>query len=196
MTDELYGEAIDRFTRWFEEAKSSEIPEPTAMTLATLGRESGVSARTVLLKQVDEKGFVFYTNVNSRKGRQLARDPHCALVFLWVPFRRQVLVEGRAERVSDAEADGYWASRPRESQVGAWASDQSEPLESREVLEARFREIETRYEGCDIPRPEHWTGYRVVPSLIEFWSGRDARLHDRYRYRGEAGGWTRRLLYP
>lgn len=196
MSDALYMEAIDHFRGWFDEAMAADIAEPTAMVLATLGRESGVSARTVLLKQVDERGFVFYTNLRSRKGRQLAANPQCALAFLWMPIKRQVLVEGAAELVPDAEADAYWATRPRESQVGAWASDQSAPLESREALEAGFREMERRFQGRDIPRPVHWTGYRVVPSLVEFWSGRDARLHERYRYSAGPDGWVRTLLQP
>lgn len=196
MTDDVYREAIEHFGEWLNEALAADIPEPTAMTLATLGREGGVSARTVLLKAADERGFVFYTNTRSRKGRQLADDPHCALVFLWVALKRQVLVEGSARLVPEAEADAYWKTRPRESQIGARASDQSEVLQSTEALEARFAEVERLYRGREIPRPAHWTGYRVEPSLIEFWSGRDARLHQRYRYSAGPDGWVRTLLYP
>lgn len=196
MTDPVYQEAIEHFREWFDEALSSDIAEPTAMTLATRGRESGVSARTVLLKHVDERGFVFYTNTQSRKGLQLASDPHCALVFLWMPLKRQVLVEGTASIVSDREADDYWKTRPRESQLGAWASDQSAPLESRQLLKRRFEELEREYRGREIPRPSHWTGYRVAPTQIEFWSGKDARLHERYRYAAGRESWFKMLLYP
>lgn len=196
MTDERYREAIGQFREWFEEALAADLAEPTAMTLATRGLQAGVSVRTVLLKQVDEAGFVFYTNTHSRKGRQLDADPRCALCFLWAPLKRQVQVEGRVERVSDDEADAYWAQRPRGSQVGAWASRQSEPLASRDELEERFRELEQRYADRPVPRPPHWTGYRVVPDMIEFWSGRDARLHDRWRYTRDGQSWTMVRLNP
>ena len=166
------------------------------MMLATRGIETGVSVRTVLLKQVDETGFVFYTNTRSRKGRQLAADPRCALCFLWAPLKRQVQVEGRAVLVADEVADEYWKQRPRESQIGAWASYQSEPLSSRDELEQRFREFEDRYADRPVPRPPHWTGYRVEPEMIEFWSGRDARLHDRWRYTRGDDGWERIRLNP
>lgn len=196
MTDALYREAITEFLAWLEEAKGSDIVEPTAMTLATRGPNAGVSARTVLLKRADESGFVFYTNTRSRKGRQLDLDSRCALCFLWAPIKRQVLVEGRAERVPDEEADAYWAERPRGSQIGAWASYQSEPLDSRAELEARYEDYERQFEGGPVPRPGHWTGYRVVPALIEFWSGRDARLHDRWRYAHGEKGWEKQRLNP
>jgi len=196
MSDELYRQAIGRFGEWLEDARASGTAEPTAMTLATARREGGVSARTVLLKEVDERGFVFYTNLNSRKGRQLNSDPRCALVFLWAHLKRQVLVEGRVEPVAPSEADAYWATRPRGSQFGAWASRQSETLDSRETLESRFHELEREYTDRQIPRPEHWSGFRVVPERIEFWSGRDSRLHDRERYRVQSGTWIHELLYP
>lgn len=196
MTDATYREAIAAFKDWLEEARAADIVEPTAMTLATRGSSAGVSVRTVLLKQADETGFVFYTNIRSRKGRQLDLDPRCALCFLWAPIKRQVLVEGRAALVDDSEADAYWAMRPRVSQIGAWASHQSEPLESREVLEARYREYERKFEGGPVPRPDYWTGYRVTPDLLEFWSGRDARLHDRWRYSPGEQGWVRQRLNP
>lgn len=196
MTDEIYREAIDWFREWLEEAKASDIVEPTSMILGTRGIEAGVSVRTVLLKGVDESGFVFYTNTRSRKGRQLAADPRCALCFLWTPLKHQVQVEGRAVRVPGSEADAYWAQRPRASQIGAWASRQSEPLDSRETLEARFRELEDRYGDAPVPRPEHWSGYRVEPEMIEFWSGRDARLHDRWRYTRGSDGWRKQRLNP
>lgn len=196
MSDKLYREAIAQFREWLDEACDSDIAEPTAMILATRGLEAGVSVRTVLLKQVDEAGFVFYTNTRSRKGRQLASDPRCALCFLWAALKRQVQVEGPAVVVPDEVADEYWKQRPRESQIGAWASHQSEPLESREVLERRFQEIERRFAGQPVPRPDHWTGYRVVPDMIEFWSGRDARLHDRWRYTRGGDGWEKVRLNP
>lgn len=196
MTDENYREAIEWFREWFREALESDIVEPSAMVLATRGIEAGVSVRTVLLKQVDESGFVFYTNTRSRKGRQLGVDPRCALCFLWAPLKHQVQVEGRAVKVPDAEADAYWETRPRPSQVGAWASYQSEPLASRDELEESFREVEERYADEKVPRPPHWTGYRVEPDMIEFWSGRDARLHDRWRYSRADGGWEKQRLYP
>lgn len=196
MSDKLYREAIAQFREWLDEACDSDIAEPTAMILATRGLQAGVSVRTVLLKQVDEAGFVFYTNTRSRKGRQLATDPRCALCFLWAALKRQVQVEGAVERVADELADEYWRQRPRASQLGAWASEQSEPLESREVLERRFREIEQRFADRPIPRPDHWTGYRVVPDMIEFWSGRDARLHDRWRYTRGGDGWEKVRLNP
>lgn len=196
MSDSLYREAIAQFQAWLDEAHAAGIAEPTAMTLATRGPNAGVSARTVLVKQADEAGFVFYTNTRSRKGRQLDLDPRCALCFLWAPIKRQVLVEGRAVLVPDEEADAYWARRPRVSQIGAWASHQSEPLDDRADLEARFQEYEQRFEGGPVPRPDYWTGYRVVPDLIEFWSGRDARLHDRWRYARGGKGWEKQRLNP
>jgi pyridoxamine 5'-phosphate oxidase len=155
-----------------------------------------VSARTVLLKGYDERGFVFYTNTLSRKGRQLAENPRAALTFLWAPLGRQVLIEGAVGFVSDDEADAYFASRPRLSQAGAWASRQSEALETKELLEQRVADIEARYEGRQIPRPPHWTGYRLEPDLIEFWAAGEGRLHERDRYWLEDGQWQYSLLNP
>lgn len=193
----LYQDAVARFRGLLDEARAHpEVGEPTAMTLATATAEGRPSARTVLLKQVDEAGFVFYTNTRSRKGRQLAENAQAALTFHWVAMVRQVLVEGRVTPVTDAEADAYFASRPRLSQIGAWASHQSEPLSGREEFEARVAELERRFEGQDVPRPPHWSGYRVSPDLIEFWHGRDGRLHDRDRYYLERGEWRWTLLNP
>ena len=189
---------LDTFAGLLAQARASTDPEPTAMTVATLGDDGQPSARTVLLKDVDARGFVFYTNSDSRKGRQLAGDPRVALLFHWKLIRHgvQVKVEGRAETVGDAEADAYFASRPRASQAGAWASLQSQTLLSREVLEERLREVELQYAGQPIPRPPHWHGYRVVPALVEFWYGARHRLHERRRHERVDGQWQERMLYP
>ena len=180
------------------EAKASEDPEPTAMTLATVDAAGQPSARTVLLKGADARGFVFYTNFDSRKGVQLLHEPRCALLFHWKLMRDgvQVNVQGRAERVSDEEADAYFASRPRGSQAGAWASLQSQVLDARKTLEDRLAEVEARHAGAQIPRPAHWSGFRVVPTRIEFWYGARHRLHSRHVHEFEGGRWTERMLYP
>jgi pyridoxamine 5'-phosphate oxidase len=191
-------EAFSHFRELIERARRAGEIEPTAMTLASVGPDGRVSARTVLLKELDGRGFVFYTNLQSRKGRQLLANPQCALLFLWKTLEQmvQVKIEGRAETVTHAEADAYFATRPRLSQIGAWASKQSETLSSREELMARVREFEQRFDGQDVPRPPHWSGFRVVPDLIEFWYGRDYRLHERLRYELIDGEWRKRLLYP
>ena len=189
---------LDTFADLLAQARASTDPEPTAMTVATLGDDGQPSARTVLLKDVDERGFVFYTNFESRKGRQLAAHPKAALLLHWklVGDGVQVKVEGAVERVSDAEADAYFASRPRPSQVGAWASLQSQTLLSRDEFEARIDEVEARYEGTPVPRPPHWSGFRVRPVMIEFWYGARYRLHERQRYERVDGQWQQRMLYP
>ena len=166
------------------------------MTLATVGPDGAPSARVVLLKGLDDRGFVFYTNHTSRKGRDIAAHTQVALVFHWQTLERQVRVEGMAEIVSDAEADGYFATRARESQIGAWASLQSEPLAADSVLDERVREMEKRFAGREVPRPPHWGGYRVVPSRIEFWHGRPHRLHERRVFDRAGNGWTMRRLFP
>lgn len=189
---------LGTFLALLAEARASEDPEPTAMTLATVGAGGQPSARTVLLKEVDARGFVFYTNHDSRKGRQLAANPRAALLFHWKWIRDgvQVKVEGAAEPVDEDVADAYFSSRPRASQAGAWASLQSETLASREVLEERLREVELRFAGQPISRPPNWSGFRVVPSLVEFWYGARHRLHERRRNEWRDGTWQERLLYP
>src|SRR6478735_1443694 len=186
------------FHQLLAEAKASADPEPTAMTLATVDVEGQPSARTVLLKSADEEGFVFYTNFESRKGAQLLAEPRCALLFHWRLMRDgvQVNVQGRASPVSDAEADEYFATRPRGSQAGAWASLQSQTLASRETLEDRLAAVDARFAGGPIPRPAHWSGFRVVPSRIEFWYGARHRLHTRNLHELVDGRWTERMLYP
>ncbi|KAF0286146.1 pyridoxamine 5'-phosphate oxidase [Spiribacter sp. SSL99] len=194
----LYETAIERFGEWLETAREAEgVIEPTAMTLATARADGQPGVRTVLLKHFDGDGFVFYTNTLSKKGTQLAENPQVALNFFWAPLARQVIVEGHVEFVSDAEADAYFASRPRLSQLGAWASHQSQVLTDRDEFEARLAEVEARFADAPVTRPPHWTGYRVRPAMLEFWQGRDGRLHDRERYtRGDDGEWTWTLLNP
>lgn len=192
----LPAEAVERFDDCMQAAiKASEI-EPTAMTLATTDREGRVSARMVLLKEWDESGFVFYTNTLSNKGRQLAEHPRAALIMYWKRTERQVRVEGAVEPVSDVEADAYFASRARGSQLGAWASKQSQPLSSRAHLLKEVVELELKHVGRPVPRPPYWSGYRVRPEMIEFWYGRTSRLHDRFRFTLLDGRWERQRLYP
>ena len=188
---------VEQFRTWFDEALSANLHEPNAMTLATTTPDGCPSARIVLLKGYDERGFVFYTNHEGRKARELEENPRCALVFYWGEFERQVRVEGQASRVSKEESDAYYASRPRGSRLGAWASEQSRPIERRDLLEERLREHEAEYEGREIPRPSFWGGYRVEPEAIEFWQGRENRLHDRLLYRrSENAGWRIERLQP
>lgn len=189
-------EALQRFRDCMEAALHAGEIEPEAMTLATVDGRGGVSARMVLLKGYDENGFVFYTNTRSGKGRQLAACPRAALIMYWKTTNRQVRVEGRVEPVSEEEADEYFATRHRGSQLGAWASRQSEPLTTRAQLLKRVVEAEARYIGRPVPRPPHWSGYRVVPDMIEFWYARPSRLHDRFRFSLEDGEWRRQRLYP
>ncbi|MFP4209030.1 MAG: pyridoxamine 5'-phosphate oxidase [Wenzhouxiangella sp.] len=187
---------LARFQEGFARAEAARVPEPTAMTLATVDEHARPSARTMLLKGVDTDGFVFYTNLESRKGRQLAGNPNVALVFFWREIAEQVKVEGVVEPVTAAEADAYFASRPRGSQIGAWASKQSQSLESREVFDQRVAEVEARYRDREVPRPPHWSGFRVRPRRVEFWYGRQYRLHERVRYEVIDGQWLESLLYP
>jgi len=185
------------FNEWFAEARASEINDPDAMALATADGAGNPTVRMVLLKGHGPDGFVFYTNEESSKGQQLADNPSAAMLFHWKSLRRQVRVEGPVERVSDNEADAYFATRARDSQLGAWASDQSRPLDSRATFEQRFAELEQRFAGQDVPRPAHWRGYRVVPESIEFWLDRPHRLHERRLFKRDArGGWSEGLLYP
>ncbi|HIK25862.1 MAG: pyridoxamine 5'-phosphate oxidase [Thermosynechococcus sp. Uc] len=195
LESEAAEDPIQQFRLWFTEAVNAELPEPNAMTLATLGLDGMPAARLVLLKEVDERGFVFFTNYRSRKGLELAAHPKAALVFWWAELERQVRIEGHVEQISAAESDAYFQSRPLGNRWGAWASQQSEILESYAELEARLAEVEARY-GENVPRPEHWGGYRVLPTLIEFWQGRPNRLHDRLCYRRQGDHWQRVRLYP
>jgi pyridoxamine 5'-phosphate oxidase len=187
---------IEQFRRWFGEALAADLHEPNAMTLATATPDGRPSARVVLLKGFDERGFVFYTNYEGRKSRELEANPRAALLFYWGELERQVRVEGRVWRVPDRESDAYFAGRPRGSQLGAWASEQSRPVRDRGALERRLRELEGEYEGREVPRPAFWGGYRVVPETMEFWQGRENRLHDRLRYRRAEGGWKIERLQP
>jgi pyridoxamine 5'-phosphate oxidase len=187
---------IAQFRDWFESAREAGVRFPETMTLATVSADGAPSARMVLLKGVDEDGFVFFTGYESRKGGELAENPRAALVFYWQPLGRQVRVEGTVERVAAAESDEYFASRPRGSQLAAWASEQSRPLASREALEQRYAELEAEHEGRDVPRPDRWGGYRLRPEAIEFWQHRDNRLHERVRYTRARESWVSDLLSP
>jgi len=195
----LYAEALATFEVLFDEALAAGEPDRTAMVLTTATRDARPSARTVLLKAHDARGFVFYTHLDGRKGRELQANPHAALLFYWPRVRHgvQVRIEGGVEIVSDADADAYFASRPRVSQLGAWASKQSETLESRETFDQRLAQVEREFDLRDVPRPPRWTGLRVKPEQIEFWYGADFRLHQRDLYeRGRAEEWSKRMLYP
>ena len=189
-------EPIGLFAEWLEAAKAGEPNDANAMTLATLDAEGVPDARIVLLKDVDGRGFTFFSNQESAKGEQLWAHPAAALVFHWKSLRRQVRVRGVVEPVSPAEADAYFASRARESRIGAWASDQSRPLDSRAVLEARVAEQTADFEGQEVPRPDRWSGWRVVPQQVEFWRDRAFRLHDRLRFDREGEAWLRTRLWP
>ena len=184
------------FEEWLAEARLAEPNDPEAMALATADRSGRPSVRMVLLKGHDQRGFVFYTNSLSRKGGELAENKRAALLFHWKSLRRQVRIEGPVEPVAAAEADSYFASRSRESRLGAWASDQSQPLDSRETFEGRYRQLVEDYRDRDVPRPPHWWGYRVAPDRIEFWLDRAHRLHERRLFLREGDGWTEGLLNP
>ncbi len=188
-------EPLAQFRMWFDQALAAELPEPNAMTVATVGADGRPSTRIVLIKEFDERGLVWYTNYESRKGRELSAHPQAALQFHWVELERVVRIEGRVERVSDAESDAYFASRPLTSRIGAWASEQSRVIPSRTTLVARAAEFGLKF-GLQPPRPPHWGGFRLVPDRWEFWQGRPSRLHDRLVYRLEDGAWRRERLAP
>ena len=184
------------FDRWYAAARKSEINDSNAMALATADGTGFPSVRMVLLKGHGPDGFVFYTNLEGRKAAQISANPHVGLLFHWKSLRRQIRIEGPVERVDDATADAYFATRSRDSQLGAWASDQSRPLDARETFMARFEEMQARFDGGSVPRPPHWSGFRVVPERIEFWQDREHRLHERRLFMRTEDGWTECLLYP
>ena len=187
---------FEQFDAWFAEAERHELNDPNAMTVATIDANGRPSARIVLLKAHDERGFVFYTNLESRKGQALAAHATAALLFHWKSQRRQVRIEGAVSHVADAEADAYFASRPRISRLGAWASEQSRPLPSREALQSRLDQFDARFPGEHVPRPPHWTGLRITPERFEFWQDIEFRLHDRTVYEQDGEGWLVSKLYP
>ncbi len=198
MEQPLFEDPFEWFDAWYDEAKAAGMTDPNAMTLATVGADGMPSARVVLLKEHDaEQGFVFYTNLESQKGTELRAHPKVSLSFFWRDMGRQIRIEGKASQVPDEQADAYYASRPRLSRIGAWASSQSRPLESRQTLADRVAELEAQYpEGADIPRPPHWSGVAVVPTRIEFWQAGDFRLHDRFTFQRSGDGWTITRLNP
>ncbi|MDY7093573.1 MAG: pyridoxamine 5'-phosphate oxidase [Acidobacteriota bacterium] len=193
---DLHPDPVEQFKLWFQQALDRQVPEPTAMTLATADTEGQPSLRTVLLKEVEGEDFVFYTNYESRKGRELAANPKAALLFFWPQLERQVRIEGIVQRDSQEAAEAYFKSRPRGSRLGAWASPQSRPLKNRRELEEAFAAVEERFADGEVPLPSHWGGYRLTPTALEFWQGRPSRLHDRFLYSRDADGWSLRRLAP
>lgn len=193
---DLARDPMDQFRRWFADASNSSIREPCAMTLATATPDGAPSARIVLMRGFDGRGFTFYTNYEGRKGRELASNPRAALVFYWDSLERQVRIEGSVSKVAKEESDEYFAGRPRGSRLGAWASEQSREIEGREVLEERLRDLEGEYPGEEVPRPPFWGGFRVYHERVEFWQGRESRLHDRLLYTRSGEGWDVSRLQP
>lgn len=193
---DLARDPFRQFEKWFEEAQAAKLPEPNAMVLASGTREGRPSMRTVLLKGLDGRGFVFYTNYDSRKGRELADNPRASLLFPWIAMERQVMIEGSVVKVTREESDAYFHSRPRLSQLAAWASNQSTIVSGRTSLEAAMKALDKQYAGQEVPLPPHWGGFRLVPETVEFWQGRRSRLHDRLRYRREKDAWVVERLAP
>ncbi len=196
LESDIVANPFEQFKIWFEQAVAADILEPNAMTVATVTDEGKPSARIVLLKDFNDRGFVFYTNYNSQKGVELQHCPYAALVFLWGDLERQVRIEGNVELVSESEATGYFHSRPASSQLGAWASEQSTVIRDRSILEQKLHQLESEYQDRQIPKPPHWGGVRIVPQEIEFWQGRPSRLHDRLRYQSIEGKWQIDRLAP
>lgn len=193
---DLAKDPFRQFEKWFQEAEAAKIPEPNAMVCSLAGRDGSPSSRIVLLKGMDSRGFVFYTNYESRKGRMLAENARASLLFPWITLERQVIVEGTVTKVSREESDAYFHSRPRPSQLGAWVSQQSSIIPGRGTLEEALKLLEQKYAGQEIPLPPQWGGYRVAPEMVEFWQGRRSRLHDRLRYRREKNDWVIERLAP
>ena len=194
--NDLAPNPFQQFDQWFREAIAAKVVEPNAMSVATASTDGAPSVRTCLLKEMDEQGFVFFTNYESRKGRELATNPHAALMFPWIALERQVVVEGTVERVSRKDSETYFHSRPIGSQFGAWASAQSTVISGREELETNLEHARQRYADQTVPLPSYWGGYRVIPAVVEFWQGRPSRLHDRIRYRRDAENWVIERLSP
>lgn len=194
--DGLNPDPIQQFSTWFEQARITDIADPTAMVLATVGADGQPSQRSVLLKYFDTNGFVFFTNYGSRKAAEIAGNSKVSLLFVWLELERQIIISGTASRISAADSARYFMSRPKDSQVAAWVSSQSHPLSSRQMLMQKFHEMKTKFAEGKIPLPSFWGGFRVVPSAIEFWQGRENRLHDRFLYTAEAEGWKIERLAP
>lgn len=193
---DVAADPFEQFDRWWNDAIAAEVEEVNAMTLATASKDGTPSARIVLLKGYDKQGFVFFTNYESSKGKELMANPQAALVFFWKELERQVRIEGRVEKVSSEESDEYFHSRPEGSRIGAWSSPQSAIIANRTIIETNVTQYTKRFADHEIPRPEHWGGYRVIPNKFEFWQGRSSRLHDRFQYKQENGVWTKHRLAP